>query len=99
MNLSVANNTPSSPLVRLPFSIVKPGVSDIVTADFYGPVFHESYRRPTVANASDNALSDGCQDTVCGYIRHIYAVKLLFRARERDVRVLVMDSFRVDPTV
>lgn len=73
--------------VCLPFSLsrVKPEESDTVTADFYGPVFHESYRWPTVANASDNALSDGCQDTVCGYIGHIYAVKLLFRARECDI--------------
>lgn len=79
--------------LSLSLSLMKPEESDTVTADFYGLVFHESYRRPTVANASDNALSDGCQDTVCGYIGHIYAVKLLFRASECDISLCPRDGF------
>lgn len=57
--------------LSLSFSMI-PRESD--TADFYGPVFHESYRRSTDSRERIRQYAlvvDGCQNTVRGYVGHV----------------------------
>lgn len=92
MNLSVANNAPPCD-TSVSFSVslamkLHPGGRvwyRQTRADFYRPVSRESYRRSTVANATDNTLEAATTAVknivVRSYVGHVSlcaAVKLLF---------------------